>query len=451
MRTKRKRKSAWERDPARIAAAEAVLRESRRLLRDPGRLLQALGEGGGVRLPLRTDLGVIASLFESIHHGDFQSSPIPPDLDALRELLGFCRDETDLLTDQEAPRYAKALLALAAHHRDWIRPLGDWRSPSHNAGRQYHSLLRHMIAHYDVPTFLDSAWLEGLTPQAVKYQGWYKHIGSGQNIRTAVDLPIPLTRKQAHHFLRAPEDFDIPAAFRWAVIIDLGGDERLVRSILGTRVGTSFEAEGFWESVFRFFAAHPMLDPARHGPIVDYLFHQKFQPSVPNPRDGEPGQPALIPPQPNLSMKGRTVEALLQAVRHWHRSLARPTGVIPSWRPSGFPPFTHDEGADAGGRRFEILELLTAEELIEEGREMHHCVASYAGSCASGRTSIWSLRKVLDTGRQARLATVEVSNNRRLIVQARRRGNDLPTQGELAILRRWGEASGLRLSYWMTA
>jgi hypothetical protein len=449
---KRKRKSPWERDPSQIAAAEAVLRESRRLLRDPERLLQLLAEGRPVRLPLRTDLGVIASVFEAIHRGDYESSPLRPDVEVLGHLLLFCRDETDLLTDQDAPRYANALLALAAHHRDWLRPLEDWRAPSHNACRQFHSLVRHLIARYDVPAFLDAAWLEGLTPEAVKYQGWFKHIASGQNIRTAGDLPIPLTKKQADSFLRAPDDFDIPSAFRWAVIIDLGGDERLVRSILGTRVGTSFEVEEFCRAVFRFFVAHPMLDSAHHGPIVDFLFNQKFLPSVPNPLAGQPGEPSMVPPQPNLCMKGRTPESLLRAVREWHRSLSRSRApAITEWEPSGFAPFIHEDRTAEGVRRYEIIELLTAQELIDEGREMQHCAASYAGSCASGRTSIWSLRKQIETGRLIRMATVEVSNKQRSIVQVRRRCNKLPTEGDLAILQRWGEASGLRLAYWMTA
>ena len=328
MPARKRRKSAWDRSPGRVATAEAVLRESRRLLRDPGRVLAMLAEGRPVRLPLRTDLGVMASLFEAIHRGDYDAAPIRPDTGALRELLLFCRSETDLLTAPEAPTFAEALLALSAHHRDWVRPLRDWRRPSHNVRRQFHSLVRHLIARYDVPTFLDAAWLGGLTIESVREQGWYKLIGSGRNIRTAPDLPFPMTKKQAHHFLRAPDDFDIPSAFRWAVIVDLGGDERLVRSIRATRLATSFEAPEFWTSVFRFFIANPMLDPAHHGPIVDFLHHQKFEPSVSDPRRGETGQPDFVPAQPHLSMKGRTAESMLRSLREWHRSLARAPAIL---------------------------------------------------------------------------------------------------------------------------
>ncbi len=354
MQTKKKRKSAWDLDPSRIASAEACLRESRRLLRDPERVLRMLADGRPVKLPLRTDLGVIAALFDAIHRGDYSAAPLQPDLDVLRDLFLFCRAETGLLIDPDAPRFADALLALSAHRRDWIRPLRDWRWPSHNTDRQFRGLVRHLIARYDVPAFLDAAWLDGLTADSVKSQGWYKHIASGRNIRTAPGLPFPLTRMQAHHFLRAPDDFDIPSAFRWAIIVDLGGDERLVRSILATRVGTSLQVDEFWLSVFRFFAANPMLDPSHHGPIVNFLRHQKFEPSVPNPIADRPGQPALIPAQPNLCMKGRTPESVLRAMREWHRSLAqgRAKTVAASWEPSGFPGFECEVGEGEEGRTF---------------------------------------------------------------------------------------------------
>ena len=446
----RKRKSPWDRDPSKIAAAEEALRGTKRFLGDPDRLLRVIAEGGTVRLPLRSDLGVIAAVFEAFKRGDYSSCPAPPDAEVLRRLLLFCRDHTDLLTDQDAHRYADALLALAAHHRDWVRPLGSWRRGTHNARRQFRSLLGHLIARYEVPAFLESAWMEGLTPDGIKHQGWYKLVAGGRNIRTADDLPVPLTKKQVHHFLRAPDDLDITAAFRWAMIIDLGGDDGLARSILGTRIGSSYDAEGFWASVIRFFVAHPRLDAAHHGPVIDYLLHQKFLPSVPNPLADRPGQPPMIPPQPYLTMKGRTPASLLRAIGDWHRSLSRTRATAASsWAASGFESFEDAAGAGEDERRIEIVELLSTEDLVEEGRAMRHCVASYAGSCASGRTSIWSLRKRIESGRAIRMATIEVGNRQRTVVQVRRRWNKLPTGREWAILRRWGDAGGPGLSYWM--
>ena len=451
MEKKPKRKSAWWQDPITVAAAERILRESRELLRDPDRLLHLVAGGRSIKLPLRSDLGVMATLLEAVNRGDFDGLPLTPNVEVLRRILLFCRKQTDLLTHQEAPRYANALLALSAHERAWLRPLEAWQATSHNVARQFRGLLRHLLTRYEVPTFLDAAWLEGLTPEGVRHQGWYKHVGQGRNIRTANDVPLQLTKKQAHLFLQAPDDFDIPSAFRWAAIIDLGGDERLVRSVLGTKIGAEFGHEEFWNSVFRFFIVHPGLDHRHHGPIVDYLLAHKFVPSIRNVRTDLPGQPELVPPRPGLCMKGRTPESILRAVSSWHGTLTvTRTAPIPSWKPSGFRPFVFDEASGDGERRYEVVELLTGQELMDEGCAMRNCVASYAGYCVSGRTSIWSLRKWIESGRFVRLATVEVNNTQRFIVQVRGRLNQRPAREHLAVLGRWQSEGGPRLSRWLS-
>ena len=113
--------------------------------------------------------------------------------------MKFCQPNTDLLTHQEASQFANGLLALSAHRSDRIRPIESWRARTHKARRQFHSLLHHLIATYDVPLFMDTAWLEGLTPKSVRYQGWYKHVARCQSIRTAHDLPGSITSGRAIH------------------------------------------------------------------------------------------------------------------------------------------------------------------------------------------------------------------------------------------------------------
>ena len=46
----------------------------------------------------------------------------------------------------------------------------NWQPRSHNAYKQFHALVRQMTARYDVPTFLNTAWLEGLTAEGVVHQ-----------------------------------------------------------------------------------------------------------------------------------------------------------------------------------------------------------------------------------------------------------------------------------------
>jgi hypothetical protein len=430
--------------------ADQALKDSKSLRRDPERLLQLVARGEDVNVPLTSDLHVIARLFRGLKQGKHKGHSPRPDLPTLRRLVLMCRERTDLLAGQGADRYANALLALAAHSGRWVRPLEDWHPRSHNAYKQFHALVRHLIARYDVPTFMNTAWLEGLTNAGVVHQRWFIHVAQGQNIRTADQLPISLTRRQAHLYLTAPDDFDMVTAFRWAQVVELGGDERLVRSILGTRLGTDFAHEEFWTTVFRWLVAQAMLDPVNHGPIIDYIYEQRFVASIPNPEARLPGQPRLVAPQPNLTMKGRSPETLLRSVAEWHRRLGRQkTGNVTSWIPCGLEPLRHEEGIGETRRVYRTTELLTSRELLEEGKAMGHCVGSYSGSCASGRTSIWSLRVADAWDRETRLLTLEVLNQQNQVIQARQKFNKLPSLKELAILRRWSDAGGPSPSKWL--
>jgi hypothetical protein len=136
-------------------------------------------------------------------------------------------------------------------------------------------------------------------------------------------------------------------------------------------------------------------------------------------------------------------------VSDWHGELARGRQVIDlSWGSSGFEPLVIEEGAEEK-QVYDIIELLTSEDLRQEGGVMQHCVASYASSCASRRTSIWSLRKRLESDREVRLATIEVNNVQGTMVRVRRRCNKMPTRHELSLLERWGDAGGPRLACWL--
>lgn len=336
------------------------------------------------------------------------------------------------------------LLSLATF--DWLRPVEEWEPAGDNPLPQFSSLARHLLAAYPVPAFMTSAWFKGPDAEARRQRRWYAHVGSGRNIRTA-DLPLPYTKRMAHHFLQAPDHFSVEAALRWGQVRGLGGSRPLALAVAATRLGRSFEAEDFWGTVVRFFVGHPELDPAQVGPVVDYLQHQRFVPQDVLVEEGE--LTGLGPPHPDLSMKGRTPRSLLRQVREWCESLKVPRDVATlSWRPSGIGAFRHVEGEYGEGLRcWTIRELTSGEQLRREGAAMRHCVASYAGSCARRSTSIWSMR-FEDGGRRFRVMTIEVDPATRTIRQARRRGNAPPNDKALGVLRRWAGREGLRLEFW---
>jgi PcfJ-like protein len=339
----------------------------------------------------------------------------------------------------------EALIFIAAHRYDWIRDLRDWKAKSRSPRRQFASLLRHLFVRYDdIPAFFDRVWLEGDAREGKSQRRWYIHVGSGKNL-SLCDLPIPYTKKMAHHFMRAPSDCSVYQALRWGQIHALGGNERLARAIFGTRLGESFNMEEFWFTVIQWFIGQPMLDPVHVAPIVDYIAYQRFE-SHGLVAGGEAINAG--PVEPNLTMRGRTAEAVLRRVQHWHQRLARDNTIqICQWKPSSITPFEFIEGAKTGEnqKRWTIRELVSSKALFTEGRQLKHCVASYAASCARGRCTIWTM-EVQSEQELQKLLTIEVRTLDLTICQIRGKCNRVATEKERNVIQRWATKAGLRVA-----
>jgi hypothetical protein len=349
---------------------------------------------------------------------------------------------------QESKLYLEGLIRLHERKGQWLRDPLQWRPESHNAAKQFSSLTRHLLTHYDVPIFLDSAWLRD-DKGAYLYRDWFAHMGRGHNIRTA-KTPYPMTKMIAHHFANAPDDATIEGALMLADIRALGGGQRLAMTLMATRLGARVETDAerrtFWLSVYRFFIANPMLDLRHAGPIIDFLFFQRFQSQ--EVMVG-PGQVEVRPPpQPNLSMARRTPESLLRQVEAWHGDLRKLRGnENRMWRSSGIRGLALQSGPrDRPAQQiiWTLRELLSTQDLVEEGRRLRHCVATYARSCAAGACSIWSLeRRFNDETRAQPILTIEV-DAKGVVVEARGRANRWPNDQEKNVLEVWMKEAGLK-------
>jgi len=360
----------------------------------------------------------------------------------LFETLQSLEAATKLIRDI---KHIRGVLALVRHPSRSLRSLDTWRPSSHNPDRQFSSLARHLFAEYEVPVFMDKAWLEGDALQ----QEWFLHLGAGQNIRTAPGLPIPLTKKMAHHFLAAPDHYSIDGALTWGQVHAAGGDRRLADALLESRLAADLHDNAFRLSVIRFFVRHPMLDSVHVSPIIDYIWHQKYEPQIVFPQRGVAEERG--PAQPNFSMRGRTVDALLRQVEAWHRRLGRQLkGGDLQWKHSAVGDYQFVEGTkDARDMKiWRIRELLSSQELIAEGRQQRHCVATYAQSCHCGRCSIWTMAVETETASE-KCVTIEVLNANKVIRQVRGRRNRLPTEKEKQILRRWAAQEGLTVAAYL--
>ena len=414
-------------------------RKRQKLLRDADSarvLVKLKNRQSSVKDSIRIGLGDGLKLTEnrlavSIRHA--LGTILPAYRDSFRELLLVVEKETDLLEDPD--KFVKPLSSLASWALFWVQQPASWKSKSYNQLRSFSSLARHLLARYDVPMFMDHCWFD--EPQ---YQEWFVHIGQGQNIRKIENLPIALTKMQAHHFLRAPKDYTIKEALRWGQIVGMGGEERLVDAVITTHMGRAFHRdEPFWATVLQWFVNNQTMDMRQVGPVIDYIESQKFHNLGNvwvNGRFEMHG-----PPQPNFSMKGRTSESLIRQVEEWHKHLAKSKSRrVTSWNSCGIEGLDRVEGD--GKKRFLIVELLTSAQLSAEGNAMHHCVGSYSMSCSSGRCAIYSLQSD-ESGFLTRRLTIEVDLQTRQIVQARGKYNVMPSETDKRVLRMWAVQSGL--------
>jgi hypothetical protein len=356
-----------------------------------------------------------------------------------RPLFEHILEVSDMLRESEI-KYA--LIKVANYASDWIRPVKEWKPKSHNRRRQFSSLLRHLFCKYDVPLFMDSAWFN----DDLRFHFWFLHLGQGDNIRTAIDLPVPLTKKMAHQFLQAPKNYLPLEAIRWGQIRSLGGIPRLVEQANAADLGFDKRQDDFWLSVYRFFVQNPMLDLEHFRAICDYIKNQKYGGErvfvAPGVVENAP------PPQPNFSMKGRDPETLLRRVGEWHKRLGKAqAGKNLQWERSGFPEYEHQDRNKKQLRIWTVTEILNQRDLIQEGRDMRHCVASYAGSCTKGYHSIWSIELDSYEGKK-KLGTIQVVNQSKTISQVAAKCNarlDAPASN---VLQRWAKKAGLQLSRW---
>ena len=367
-------------------------------------------------------------------------------LDTLLCLIKFDDMAFQSVPGREDVPFIRGLIKLHDRKALWLRPLEEWKPKRRNQERRFGELAHHLFDKYgDVPRFMDAVWLRN-DRASWRFRDWYVHLGRGYNLRTAKS-PIPMTKKMAHHFIGAPDNYSVEQAARWGQAKALGAGEAAIHAVAATRLGRSFENENFWFTVIRFIADNPMLDPRQIGPVIDYLHHQRFEPTE---VETAPGQWRLDPPaQPGLSMNGRTVDTLMRQVAAWHDGLGR-MSALPGGKydEAPFDGMSIDRKADGKTVNWVIRQLRTAKDLQLESEALRHCVASYHWSCARGHCTIWSLSKSEGGAAFERRQTIEVDKDH-MIVQCRGLANRDPSNEEWAIVNAWAREANLQISSYL--
>ncbi|WP_167856706.1 PcfJ domain-containing protein [Hymenobacter aquaticus] len=342
-------------------------------------------------------------------------------------LLTLAAKRTALL---DRPEMVPALGLIGKHYWSRQRELADWHPRTRNVYGQLASLVRHLFDAYgDVPGWVLEAWASGeMVCAGVQLAELTIHLGQGHSLRSFPGLPRALTKKQEHAMRQAPAGCTFIEALRYGQLAARGA-----LSWLGPVLQTEWSRtvgpdDDFWLGVVDFFAAAPLVDPQHFGPVCDWI-QQKRTVGI-----GDE------PPQPGFSLKGRSMNSVLARTEQWHRQLARGPRHAGQLLSTTWSPLLVSDFASGEDQRVLIRQLRTYEELLDEGRALHHCVASYLHSCQRGRCGIFSLK--MDG---ARSITLEVLGNR-TVVQARGRYNRPMLAHERYWVARWATEAQLSLS-----
>ena len=134
-----------------------------------------------------------------------------------------------------------------------------------------------------------------------------------------------------------------------------------------------------------------------------------------------------------FSFKGRTLRRVEQLMREWHQDNIQHGGVsmkelMEKWAKHDF---------DCEVKYYQFQELLSAKELLDEGKRQHNCVFSYRSLCRSGVSSIVSMRGGANL-------TLEIRERR--IVQIRGVCNRLPYPEEMRVIRQYASLKNLTIA-----
>ncbi|MFT5680582.1 MAG: hypothetical protein ACI8RZ_001488 [Myxococcota bacterium] len=431
-------------------AEQAIIPAPRRRLRRACVPIQRRGSPLLGRIPLATTFGrlqagvVPCTAIETAlarQLGDLDSEQ-QAKLSALLRLVDRCR-----LHDLASTAGVAWLSELTVE--PWVGTLDEFKPRGKSPAARRRALIRRLLQRYPTPPCLVWELADLLhrdrydNPRFSARVELLARLGRGESMRSVTGLlPGVLTRRM-HHQLRSTAAPTLMVAIRRIQVQTLGGSPRLGIEVAASLLRGEQPHESFWLSVIQWLCQQPRLDLEQVRPMLDYIGsrHLRSPPGMRPPRTFE-RQWRMPDPSKVWSIKGRTVPALLRDMEAWHASLHRPSPITDSEEPQVYAPsgFQHVRFL-VGKSVWRMTEVLTRQELFAEGRAMQHCVFSYRDQIIEGHTSIWSMTRDGD-----QILTVEVTNTRKRIVQARGVNNRSPTTQERDILTEWAQKAGLKLA-----
>lgn len=289
------------------------------------------------------------------------------------------------------------------------------------------SYIRHHFVTWPVPQWAYNAFIDEDYPLREEALWTFRHLTKGISFKKLLAAPncpfSPLLTNRMIHLVMSSTEPTLWGAIRWAQFKAQRGDMRIHRAWMQTKPASyNQQREAFYSELIGWLCRSSMLAPNMLGPLLDFF-------------------DAMWEANPTYSMKGRTPNAVFDAMAQWHKALASEArlnhGLIEYPVMERCERFIYETNTTRVKTVWTISPILNSEDLRKEGRDLSHCVASYSSRILRGTSFIWSLKKGAD-----RQVTIEV-NNRRAVVQARGKHQRGPTPQEQSIIKRWARENHL--------
>ncbi len=347
-----------------------------------------------------------------------------------------------------------AAFYLATEQPSWHRePETFRRTGSTSLYRQWHAFAAHVLEAFPCPRFLSTSWLSMMSRDW--WRSMHLHLAAGRSWR---DFEMPDgsmgDRPTGRYLNDAPDDATPPQALRWAQVLaasrraNVRPDSKLARWLMkAIPVTDDAEHEAFWKDSLKFFVRHALSIECLKETVTT-IRSLRF----------EPGKKMILgaafdhPLDPELRIGSSTPRQVARLVTNWEmiyreRYRDRITPVSPGdmpWHQISVDRVQFDSNTN-GQEKWEIVPLLTPNELRIEGSILNHCVATYCDDCRYGSTSIWSLRQRSEK-KMRRRVTLEVRPSSRQIWMAKGKSNRDANEWESELIRRWADDQRLTVA-----
>lgn len=265
----------------------------------------------------------------------------------------------------------------------------------------------------------------------------------------AINLPL-YTKKECNLFLNVPESIiknygtsrsnsmhsPFYVALLYSLVIANNGSRKLLDSIIHYKFVKDMFVEKIAHIKYKIIkwlckVENEIKDTTRIQihPIIDYLINSFKENS-------------------EYSLKGRTFNSVLKQTEIWHRQLKfeQYSNYPQNW---SHTEHINDFEIEIKNKRYTITEILSADELYQEGKELNHCVLSYIEKIHTekieNKITIWSFK---ENGK--RLLTIEIGKYITIrglqytLVQARGYKNRYVNEEEVIILNKWFDQENIQ-------